>query len=335
MLLVLLHHCGYGGGNYILAFHMPLFFVISGYLYSINQSVSKRNFSDFSKGRFVRLIVPYFAFEMVNLILSYAVIPLKHNHIDLAKAIVSILTCLNTVDYPGVSLRLWFLPCMFVSNIFFYGINKLIDETGKYQEVLGICVSIILFILSWLHSMVSFERLPFTLDISIMATAFICLGYFGARLIKWMISEKNIIVKLVVMVSGVAITGICTKLNSIPFYMYIDQYGNYLLAITGAIAGVIAALCGLNFLYRILYRSTGLKSFFLWLGNNSLAIFPIHLEILYFAGKALQVIGISNWSIKLGVVIALLVPTVNYVTMYIPFLLGMNKQYRLVPKEFE
>lgn len=32
MLLVLLHHSGFPFGSFILAFHMPLFFVISGWL---------------------------------------------------------------------------------------------------------------------------------------------------------------------------------------------------------------------------------------------------------------------------------------------------------------
>lgn len=42
MILVLLHHAGFRWGKYILGFHMPFFFILSGYLYSVRDSFDKR-----------------------------------------------------------------------------------------------------------------------------------------------------------------------------------------------------------------------------------------------------------------------------------------------------
>lgn len=41
MILVLWHHASLPGSAYILGFHMPLFFFLSGYLYRISGSLDK------------------------------------------------------------------------------------------------------------------------------------------------------------------------------------------------------------------------------------------------------------------------------------------------------
>ena len=51
MMLVLLHHCGVPGKEYILAFHMPFFFFLSG-MVSGNKELP--SFGDYLKTRFKR-----------------------------------------------------------------------------------------------------------------------------------------------------------------------------------------------------------------------------------------------------------------------------------------
>ena len=41
MLMVFYHHAGGSGALYILGFHMPLFFLLSGYLFSLNKSLDR------------------------------------------------------------------------------------------------------------------------------------------------------------------------------------------------------------------------------------------------------------------------------------------------------
>lgn len=67
ILLVLLHHSGVPGGDWILAFYMPLLFFISGYTDFLRKREWK--FLDYIRTRFMRLMVPYFLFELANLLL--------------------------------------------------------------------------------------------------------------------------------------------------------------------------------------------------------------------------------------------------------------------------
>lgn len=41
MILVFIHHAGFPLGHYILGFHMPFFFLLSGYLYASHNSFDR------------------------------------------------------------------------------------------------------------------------------------------------------------------------------------------------------------------------------------------------------------------------------------------------------
>ena len=65
MLLVLLHHSDLPQGKWILVFHMPLLFFLSGYTMYLRPHTGRLR--SFITGRFLRLMVPYFLFEGLNL----------------------------------------------------------------------------------------------------------------------------------------------------------------------------------------------------------------------------------------------------------------------------
>ena len=59
MILVYIGHCHIPGVNkYIYLFHMPLFFIISGYLWNIEKNKSM-NFKTFFQKKFKSYIIPY------------------------------------------------------------------------------------------------------------------------------------------------------------------------------------------------------------------------------------------------------------------------------------
>lgn len=117
MILVLLHHSGFPYSKWILAFHMSLFFILSGYTESLRNSYNKQTFGSFALKRFKRLILPYFSFEIINLMIWYIRCLVLHKSIHFIQPLISIITCINTDSYTGLCGRLWFLPCMFVSSI--------------------------------------------------------------------------------------------------------------------------------------------------------------------------------------------------------------------------
>lgn len=54
----------YYTGNWIGSFHMPVFFLISGYLFSLS---TKKGYRSLVSSRFKRIMIPYFSIGAVNL----------------------------------------------------------------------------------------------------------------------------------------------------------------------------------------------------------------------------------------------------------------------------
>lgn len=119
--------------NWIYSFHMPLFFFISGYLFSYtNPNTLNIKTGKFMKKKFLRLLIPYFAIGAISLLLNR-----KGNILSL-DAITSFL-------YPKELGFLWYVITLFlvfgiITLICKIGINI---KNGKYILILSfLCFAI-------------------------------------------------------------------------------------------------------------------------------------------------------------------------------------------------
>lgn len=101
MILVLLHHSGVPFGKWILAFHMPLFFILSGYTEASINGHYQPQFGEFIVRKTKRLIIPYFSFEIINLLIWYIRCILLRESIHIFSPLISIFLCINTDAYLG------------------------------------------------------------------------------------------------------------------------------------------------------------------------------------------------------------------------------------------
>jgi len=97
ILLVILGHINFPLNGFIYTWHMPLFFMVSGFFIKFETS-----FKDFIVKNFKRLMIPYFIFSIIGLFMEM----LKSG------------LC-NTYAFV-----LWFLPALFFSRIFLYLIKN-------------------------------------------------------------------------------------------------------------------------------------------------------------------------------------------------------------------
>ena len=84
ILLVIFHHCIARSGTedvamnwlarYILSFHMPMFFFLSGYLYRRDETVT------YFAGKVRGLLIPVIAFETINAAISIALAVFKRTN---------------------------------------------------------------------------------------------------------------------------------------------------------------------------------------------------------------------------------------------------------------
>lgn len=116
LLMVLGHmHFSVIFNHYIFAFHMPLFFLISGYLYKRPQTMLK---TIIRKAK--RLLIPYFSFGI-----GYWILWLIANGKKTENPFYPLWALLfHGIDGLAIESALWFLPTLFVTYMLFAVINR-------------------------------------------------------------------------------------------------------------------------------------------------------------------------------------------------------------------
>lgn len=116
IILMIMGHVGFGEGfdHYIHAFHMPMFFFISGFLYK-EKGIS---FRSYLAKKVKHLLIPYLIFGIV----LYSINIFIQGSFDL-NILRSFL--LFPTQAPSIAGALWFLPSLFLADILYYGINRI------------------------------------------------------------------------------------------------------------------------------------------------------------------------------------------------------------------
>ena len=135
ILLMVLGHMHFNTvfNYYVYAFHMPLFFLISGYLYRRPDSMKK---TILRKAK--RLLVPYFSFGIGYWIL-WLVLHGKETENPFAPFYALVFNGINGLVYESA---LWFLPALFVVYNVFSVVDRKINQIMR-KTVLVILLSLI------------------------------------------------------------------------------------------------------------------------------------------------------------------------------------------------
>ena len=110
ILFVIFGHV-YSGNNiattWIYSFHIPLFFIISGFLLKLNKNKDTKSMI---LKKFKSLMVPYILFSIINIVGFYLIKDLSY---EVFKGNI-----FNTITLFGIG-ALWFLPALFISETLF------------------------------------------------------------------------------------------------------------------------------------------------------------------------------------------------------------------------
>ena len=276
---------------YITAFHMPLFFIVSGMLICHNGEENKE-FGSTVRRKLRTIMVPYLAFTVAYLLIDI---------IDMYLGL-EVLTWRNIVDSViefltlyGMSV-LWFLPALFFGELLFIGWKKQCDRWkygGKVMIASGVLSAILMpagsFLLRTFYLL--YENTA-TLWIgyymivilrSLGAFTFLTIGYYGYRFYFEESDRKDEggqpgTVGCKEVVCGILcllLTGIISRLNGIVDMHYL-VFGNPVLYYLGTVMGTF----GVVLLCRHWFRFRALR----YLGSNSLIIMATHLDfqVMYY-----------------------------------------------------
>jgi fucose 4-O-acetylase-like acetyltransferase len=327
--------------TYIYSFHMPLFFFVSGFLFDIGKYAGST--ASFVRRRFGSLIVPYLFFALLTCLFYFLldsflqpkVTNIEFFEADVLHMIYSILFAPGTL--VSYNPPLWFLPCLFVTELLFYEFAKKSLGDQKHLVLLLIAAGVA----GYLYSLFVSFRLPWNADVALSAVVFYGAGNLFRKFTESESEPKSSIVLESEFKENV--TKIEKKilpvllLLSLLYIRYIIEfpiiaksnmnsmeYGNFISFYIPAFLGI--------FTFIHLSKKVDSSNILEYYGRNSLIVLVLQFPIKdLLSTLAFLVFGIDldadyyNTSIALGLTVLnliLMVPLISLINNYFPFLLG-------------
>lgn len=287
----------------IYAFHMPLFFIISGFLF---YRKDKKTIN------YKRILIPYFIFS----ILTFAYWAIVERHIRQQENSI-IWQAINIFYGAGgpsnyvFNVPLWFIPCYLVTEVVFKYISMIKKEKN-------LCIILIICsIIGWIIPQFIDFRLLLGIDTMFTSIFFYGLGYFFSSkylIIKTKIKKNRYTYYIIISILSI-IFAITYNLN-IEVDMNNLTFGNYFLYYISAISGS----------FVIILLAHKIKSKIItWIGKNTMIIMCIHGPIK----RMLLVITSKILNIGLDVaredIWIILENTVILIIILIPIIIVTNK----------
>ena len=293
--------------TWICSFHVPLFFIISGFLLKLNKN---KNIKSVILKKFKSLMVPYILFSIINILGYYLINGLPY--IGLRENIF------NTITLFGVG-ALWFLPALFISETLFLFEKNNISK-NKYKALFYITIVFIIAIFIFVskgnyNSVIG--KLTIVLVRSMVALFFINIGYYLYKVIN----KINFKIYQILILAAISI--ILSTLNG-----YVDlwgvQFNNLPLYVFNSIIGSLLIIA----ITKKINHSKVLK----FLGQNTLIIMATHQLILQAILKSSLIKYLNNIMI-IFIILLLEYPLIKIINKYLPFMLGKKREKSIVNKE--
>lgn len=219
----------------IYSFHMPLFFFLSGMVFSVSKYNS---FLKFFRKKVRTIVVPLITFSIIAWSINYLYyyIILKNIEVDsLGTYILKLL--IESHGDARFRSTFWFLPAIFTSQIVLYFIVKYV------KEWISIIIYIILAVVGSLYIYLDGPSLPWCVDLIAVIVSFMGFGYLLK--INWERIEKYI--NIYSLVLGIIVNVCTTYFNYTIMGRGVDlsgsNIGNPILYFISSGAGIWMMIC--------------------------------------------------------------------------------------------
>lgn len=324
MLLVMIGHSGIAEpvNAWLYSFHMPLFFFLSGYVFSVNKY---KTFGSFFRKKFSTLFIPLLIFGIVIKVWQFVFMP-THDFAALGKNIILSFLLELRGKY---SMTLWFLLCLFFVQIEYWFVLKITKHNVKSQLIILTAASII----GYMYLRIVDKIFPWCLDTTLFAIGFFGIGYIIRN------NKNNIIEycsKWTVLFASLAVNILTVVVNWNLCYEYPNLYANeigiYPLFYIGAFSGIIFIIALVNKVRCKLFK------LFDFMGKNSITFYAVHKEIFFYLFDffvtmlGIQMTYFYQTQIKAVVYVLLALPccmlSAIIVKKYCPWIIGTRQVNR-------
>ncbi|MBO4988850.1 MAG: acyltransferase family protein [Clostridia bacterium] len=247
--------------NFAFSVHLTLFFVLSGYL----MRPERYAFWEYVKKRAFRLLLPYFLFALTSAIKNIQNFPLQ---------LASALFCSGKINsvLPLLPDQPWFLPCLFLSELVFFGVRKLERFSfGKWVEVpLCLLLSACGFLLTRIH------YLPWSIDIALFVQIFLCAGMLLKRsgLLQTAVFLRGALCALFAALWIFAVVYATQTGQAISYVLSLNERNIALPSLVLSCFGSFSVLLFSSLLGQVGY----LRAPFAYLGKISIVVYLFHLS---------------------------------------------------------
>ena len=322
IILVMMGHIGFGDlSSYIAhAFHMPMFFLVSGFLYHRKEEIGKR---EWIWQKAISLLCPYFIFGFINYGIFLIMQLIKKQSLTIDPIIH--LFSVNTTGLASGSL--WFFTALLVSNILFFIINQVV----KNYVLLGIIVFSVSYTGIWMTTNLP-TRLPYAIDAGMVGLGLFYVGY----LLKIFKDRKRIQQLLELSPGGIALGVILFSvliLNNGEINMRKGLYHNSLLFWINAIGGSIlvfsiSAYCNglkdssfpiLKWLIRLVQDIGKYSMMYVCMNDLACAETKYFLKCIFNGDSKLNTIAVHSATLIIAVIV------IEWIIHYTPVTKWMNR----------
>ncbi len=259
--------------QYVLSFHVPLFFMLSGVVFSCGRN----GFVSFLGSKVKSILVPYFIWGVISCVIyaflgSFAArslgVEITQND-SFFTTLFSFVYGNESVFTMVANLPLWFLPCLFAVYLMMYLPDRFIPDRFMPLFAIG-CFAVGALNVNFAH----IYGLPFNIENAVFMSGFFVIGMCIKRsplfADKVRFSWVHIVIALVLIAGG----AVLSQMNGHIAYSW-SLYGDYPIFMAAALAGC----CGWVLLCRQLPEMDAVEK----IGASTLAILVMHkFPILFF-----------------------------------------------------
>jgi acyltransferase len=321
----------------IYSFHMPLFFILSGYLVKETQY---RKLSMFMKNKFMTRIVPFFFFNILLMPCFFIYAQISNQRIVVGESFLLLSILLLLAGRSTFNNISWFLACLFSVELINYLLHPVLRKSR-----LVMCIAMVLFyVMGWslsykadiINQYISIPDYWFIKE-ALVAYSFYLFGNlmatcpgFNKKMNPWLT------------VFLLLITATCLlatfNLNNGPFkgtyhvaIFKFGGYGHFLLFPLTAIAGSMCIIFAsrlmpsirfISFLGKNTLTLMGLNAIFLDYAN----IFFINYSMNIFSDNGNHFSVFIRCASITCITLFICVPFVILIKKYLPFMIGYRKE---------
>lgn len=262
--------------QFLYAFHMPLFFMLSGIFIRQRSEYNWGTWKTFFKKNLLGLFLPYIIWVAIYMPFTY---------VDLTKALYGSWIVLRDLETLS---SLWFLPVLFLGRLY---VEVLMNLSWKFHwnpRITSAAAAAVFYTAGMIiphNNTGDGIGMPWGFDIAFVAAAFMLIGMLAQPLLKRLAARSNW-VKL-------AIAAVCLLLLLVgiqyaeysevhPFMLMANaEYGSPVLCllngITGSLMVVMLAQIVNSFFHT---KNWALYAWLLYIGQNTMGIYLIHKPFL-------------------------------------------------------